>query len=71
MSVLDGKTILLTGGTGSFGNAFARIALEEHNSKAIRIFSRGEMLQTEMERRFDDNRLVSLFLGRIQPKFVA
>ena len=71
MSVLDGKTILLTGGTGSFGNAFTRIALEEHNPKVIRIFSRGEVLQTEMERRFDDNRLVSLFLGRIQPKFVA
>ena len=30
MSILDGKTILLTGGTGSFGNAFTRIALEEH-----------------------------------------
>jgi len=53
MSVLDGKTILLTGGTGSFGNAFTRIALEEHNPKAIRIFSRGEMLQTEMERRLN------------------
>jgi len=38
---LSGKTILVTGGTGSFGKKFAEIVLREHEPKAIRIFSRG------------------------------
>ena len=37
--MLDGKTILVTGGTGSFGNAFTRFALENYDPKKIIIYS--------------------------------
>lgn len=43
------KTILVTGGTGSFGQAFVKIALSEHDPKVIRVYSRGELLQKEMQ----------------------
>ena len=42
---LANKVILVTGGTGSFGQKFTEIVLQEHNPEAIRIFSRGELLQ--------------------------
>ena len=51
MIKLNEKTILLTGGTGSFGNKFAEIALKECEPKAIRIFSRGEKKQLDMNNR--------------------
>jgi len=54
---MDGKTILITGGTGSFGNKFTEILLEEHNPRSIRIYSRGELLQMEMRNRFHDHRI--------------
>ena len=53
---LSNCKILITGGTGSFGNAFCQIALQ-HNPTEIRVFSRGELLQVEMSRKFDDSRL--------------
>jgi len=42
------KVILITGGTGSFGKKFTHLVLKEHNPKAIRIFSRGELKQQQM-----------------------
>ena len=54
---LENKVILVTGGTGSFGQKFTRIVLKEHNPKAIRIFSRGELLQYEMNLKSNDPRL--------------
>ena len=54
---MNGKAILLTGGTGSFGQEFTRIILNEYNPKFIRIFSRGELLQKEMAEKFNDSRL--------------
>lgn len=57
MSTFDGKTILITGGTGSFGKKFTEILLSEHDPKSVRIYSRGELLQMEMLNRFDDPRL--------------
>ena len=53
--LLSDKVILLTGGTGSFGQKFTEIVLREHNPKAIRIFSRGELLQHEMRLKFNDD----------------
>ena len=41
-NLLEGKTILLTGGTGSFGKKFSEIVLKECKPNAIRVFSRGE-----------------------------
>jgi UDP-N-acetylglucosamine 4,6-dehydratase len=57
MSTLNGKTILVTGGTGSFGKKFAEIILREHDPKSVRIYSRGELKQFEMQTRFKDERL--------------
>src|SRR4051794_36946128 len=58
---LAGKTVLVTGATGSFGTKFIDIVLAEHDPKAIRIFSRDELKQSELQRRFaDDDRLRSL-----------
>jgi len=57
MSVFDGKTVLLTGGTGSFGQKFTEIILSEHDPKSVRIYSRGELKQFEMRSRFEDEHL--------------
>jgi len=65
--MLNERIILVTGGTGSFGQAFTEIVLKEHNPKTIRIFSRGEFLQQQMEQKFKDNRL-RFFIGDIRDK---
>jgi len=67
MSLTD-KTILLTGGTGSFGQEFAKIALKEHNPKAIRIFSRGELLQQQMRQKFNDDPRLRFFIGDVRDR---
>jgi UDP-N-acetylglucosamine 4,6-dehydratase len=53
---LKDKVILVTGGTGSFGTAFVKRVLE-HDPAAVRIFSRDELKQYDMQRRIDDPRL--------------
>lgn len=45
---LDGKTILITGGTGSFGRRFAATVLEQHRPAKVIVFSRDELKQFEM-----------------------
>jgi UDP-N-acetylglucosamine 4,6-dehydratase len=57
LNYFEGRTILLTGGTGSFGHHFTRTALDHWNPRTIRIFSRDELKQSEMQRSFDDDRL--------------
>lgn len=52
--MLDGKTILVTGGTGSFGNAFTRYVLENYDPKKIIIYSRDEYKQFVMRNKFID-----------------
>ena len=54
---IENQTILLTGGTGSFGQAFTRLVLDKHQPKAMRIYSRDELKQSEMMARFRDDRL--------------
>ena len=68
MAIFDGKVILLTGGTGSFGQKFTEIALKEHNPKVIRIFSRGELLQHEMRQRFNDDSRLRFFIGDVRDR---
>jgi UDP-N-acetylglucosamine 4,6-dehydratase/5-epimerase len=53
--VFEGKTILITGGTGSFGTKLIEVLLAHHNPHAIRVFSRDELKQSELQRRFADN----------------
>ncbi len=54
---LNGATILLTGGTGSFGNAFAERMLDEWPDAVVRLFSRDELKQSEMRARLGEHRL--------------
>ncbi|MBU1165634.1 UDP-N-acetylglucosamine 4,6-dehydratase (inverting) [Candidatus Micrarchaeota archaeon] len=63
----EGKTILVTGGTGSFGNKFARVLLDKYNPKSVRIYSRGELKQVEMERKLSDDRL-RFFIGDVRDR---
>jgi len=65
--ILTDKVILITGGTGSFGQKFTQTVLKEHTPKAIRIFSRGELLQYEMQRKFNDPRL-RFFIGDVRDR---
>ncbi len=67
MDILKNKVILLTGGTGSFGHKFTEIVLNEHEPEAIRIFSRGEKKQYDMNMKFNDDRL-RFFIGDVRDK---
>ena len=62
--MFEGKTILITGGTGSLGQALTKKLLTL-NADTIRIFSRNESKQIEMESKFEDNRL-RFFVGDIR-----
>ncbi len=64
---LQGKTVLITGGTGSFGRRFAETALRKYQAKKVIIFSRDEWKQSEMARHFNDPRL-RFFLGDVRDK---
>lgn len=61
------SVVLITGGTGSFGTAFTKYLLKYSNPKAIRIFSRDEFKQYQMQQKFSDKRLRFL-LGDVRDK---
>ena len=62
------KIILLTGGTGSFGQKFVEVMLKEYNPKTIRIFSRDELKQWEMAQKFNHDERLRFFIGDIRDK---
>ena len=64
---LSGATILLTGGTGSFGNAFVERVLDEWPDAVIRVYSRDELKQSEMLARHGD-RNIRYLLGDVRNK---
>lgn len=64
---LENKTILLTGGCGSFGQKFVEIVLKEGSPKAIRVYDNRELAEVEMERKFHDPRL-RFFIGDIRDR---
>ena len=66
--VLKNKVILVTGGTGSFGQKFTEIVLKEHNPTAIRIYSRGELLQMQMLQKFNDDQRLRFLIGDVRDK---
>ena len=66
--MLRGKTILVTGGTGSFGNQFLPMTLDRYNPKKVIIFSRDEMKQWEMAKRFEGDKRVRFFIGDVRDK---
>ena len=64
---LAGKTILLTGGTGSFGNAFIERVIDEWPDAVIRVYSRDELKQSEVRARFGD-RNVRYLIGDVRDR---
>ena len=66
--MLSNKTILITGGTGSFGNTFVPMTLAKYNPKKIIIFSRDEMKQWDMAKKFDGDPRVRFFIGDVRDK---
>jgi len=61
----NNKTILVTGGCGSFGQKFTEIVLKKYNPKSIRIYDNRELAEVEMERKFNDSRL-RFFIGDVR-----
>lgn len=66
--MLNGKTILVTGGTGSFGNTFVPMTLEKYNPKKIIIYSRDEMKQWDMAKKFEGDSRVRFFIGDVRDR---
>ena len=62
------SVILLTGGTGSFGNTFVPMTLEKYNPKKVIIFSRDEMKQWDMAKRYHDDPRVRFFIGDVRDR---
>jgi len=66
--MLNNTSILITGGTGSFGNTFVPMTLEKYNPKKIIIYSRDEMKQWEMAKKFQGDPRVRFFIGDVRDK---
>ena len=66
--MLTNSSILITGGTGSFGHAFVKMTLEKYKPKKIVILSRDEMKQWEMQKLYENNEIVRFFIGDVRDK---
>ncbi len=66
--MLTNSTILITGGTGSFGHAFIPMTLEKYNPKRLVVFSRDEMKQWEMAKLFENEPRVQFLIGDVRDK---
>ncbi len=66
--MLKKSSILITGGTGSFGHSFVSLTLKKYNPKRLVIFSRDEMKQWEMAKLFKDDSRVRFFIGDVRDK---
>tara|TARA_B110000027_G_scaffold67412_1_gene72052 strand:- start:993 stop:1994 length:1002 start_codon:yes stop_codon:yes gene_type:complete len=66
--MLKNSSILITGGTGSFGHSFVSLTLKKYNPKRLVIFSRDEMKQWEMAKLFNDDPRVRFFIGDVRDK---
>ena len=67
--MLDNKTILITGGTGSFGNKFVEMIFRKYSPKKVIIFSRDEFKQHQMAKRYQDLAAeIRYFIGDIRDK---
>jgi UDP-N-acetylglucosamine 4,6-dehydratase (inverting) len=66
--MLTDSSILLTGGTGSFGHAFVPMTLERYNPRRLVIYSRGEMNQWEMAKTYGNDPRVRFFIGDVRDR---
>ncbi len=62
------KSILVTGGTGSFGHTFIPMVLNKFNPRRVIIFSRDEMKQWEMAKLFENDKRVRFFIGDVRDR---
>lgn len=65
--MFDNKSILITGGTGSFGQQFVKTLLERHRPSRIIVYSRDELKQFEMQERFRSS-CMRYFLGDVRDR---
>jgi UDP-N-acetylglucosamine 4,6-dehydratase len=66
--MLSNSTILVTGGTGSFGHTFVPMTLANYNPKKLIIFSRDEMKQWEMAKLYQGDDRIRFFIGDVRDK---
>jgi len=66
--MFDNSSILITGGTGSFGKKFVRMTLDKFNPKAIIIYSRDEMKQWDMAESYSNDQRVKFIIGDVRDK---
>lgn len=66
VSFLTGKSILVTGGTGSFGKALTRAVLRDHDPRRLIVFSRDELKQYEMRIQFGNDPRLRWFIGDVR-----
>ncbi len=66
--MLENSTVLVTGGTGSFGQMFVPLTLQKYNPKKVIIFSRDEMKQWEMAKTYQDDPRVRFFIGDVRDR---
>lgn len=66
--MLSQQTILITGGTGSFGHTFVPMTLAKYNPRKIIIYSRDEMKQWEMAKLYKDDPRVRFFIGDVRDR---
>lgn len=65
--MFDGKSILITGGTGSFGKAFIKTLLTKHRPRRIAVYSRDELKQFEMQQEFNSPEM-RYFIGDVRDR---
>jgi UDP-N-acetylglucosamine 4,6-dehydratase (inverting) len=67
-NMLSNSSILVTGGTGSFGQKFVKMTLQKYNPKRIIIYSRDEMKQWDMAQKFNHDERLRFFIGDVRDK---
>ena len=68
MAIFDNKTVLITGGTGSFGKKFTDTLLKRYKPKKVIIYSRDELKQYEMQQQFKGYKNIRFFIGDVRDK---
>lgn len=68
LNLFEGKTILITGGTGYAGKEIAKYLLHHSSAKTLRIYSRDEFKQDEMRKEFGDDNRLRFFIGDVRDK---
>jgi UDP-N-acetylglucosamine 4,6-dehydratase len=66
--MLNNSSILITGGTGSFGHTFVPLTLKRYNPRRLVIYSRDEMKQWEMAKLYGSDERVRFFIGDVRDK---